>query len=298
MSCDTSNYYQLALTAQPQPFYNAATAASSSIGLLDKQQETNSHTYKDSAAILDLSLPSTTLPLDSSWQSDPPSLYSSTKQCYTKTHTHYQASTTTIRSTEITENPTLEIPKVSTLIGKNYEAFLQQQASGEPLKLHALWDSIYPAEESENGIAIPSYLSQPSMNKATVVSPVPTTDIPSKSDVSLREMLNFDDLDMSDISNILTIPMGTTKPARLEIDGKLDSTKPSTLQGQPESRTNPLELPEKQLNANSNLPSAQPYPVDTQSKYPDTFLNQRTSLPKQPGILPNLSSFLRDIDYL
>lgn len=277
--CDapTPNYYQLALAAHSNVDYfsnNPSASTSTATDLLNRQHIGGSNVYPDAATILDLSLPTSIAPLDISWQSDSPSHHISAKQYQTKNQIYYPMPTTN----EMVRNPTLEIPKpkTSNLTEKNYQAFLQQQKEREPVRLRALWDSMYHADETNKNPPILDYYSSVGSYFATSAS----TEAPNKSDISLKEMLNFDELDMSDISNILTIPGGVTKAPKLE--QKIHSNQPSTSQTQMDAMANRPEIAQPQLDPQSSK----------------ARLNELEVESKHMGILPNLSSFLQDIEYL
>lgn len=219
---DASNYYHLAAmnsSTFPVDYTLASPSLTANYGKQIDPFTRNAATYhggSSSGAILDLSVPTSNTQLDSSWQSDPPELLAATTRFFTKNVAHFQTSTLTM-SSEVFENPILETPRVSTAAVKNQD----HRRDDIPFRLKALWDSINPVEEPCVSTSAADLYETHNSPKVTPV-PVLTTDSElgnrnaNVSDVSLKEMIDIDDLDMGDISNILSIPAGNsvkkTKP--------------------------------------------------------------------------------------
>lgn len=158
------------------------------------------------SSILDLSIP-TSLSLDNTWQSEP---VESNSRYYTKNVAHYQTSTLTMSTTSKVFERGPIIPNTQMRSAQMYE----QQAKEVPPRLRAIWESVCETDEpygSSLALAMDDHQFEEPKAIAAVDLPLPLEER-TKSEVSLKEMMDIDNLDMGDISNILSLPAGATKP--------------------------------------------------------------------------------------
>ena len=251
-------------------------SGASSVGLSTKQ----SMTYQDASTILDLSVPSASAPLDISWQSDRPA------QNFQKSQTRLQTSTISAGN-EVYDRSILETSRISTITEKTYETLIHERKEVEPFKLHALWDSMHPADHVGEPVTSPNNYYPPVMPPTP--GPSQSQEARSNNGVLLKEVLNFDDLDMSDISNILAIPSTATKPEKSEPVVKTGPTPLASLK--PEL----TETTAFSSEVNGAARQSEIFQGALLQSHPNGISNQTEVYPTG---LPTLSSFLQDIEYL
>lgn len=189
--------------------------------------------YNDAGEnILDLSVP-TSIQLDSSWQSDPIASTSSTSYNQTSANKSSIYPSTSLSSflsppLPVVQNDSTfsglasasnEISLVSPTTTQNHYQKMREEV---PMRFKALWDSIHPLTTSQIGtelqVQAPSLSNVKSASKANSAPVMPRSTQPTytlakpaqsapSGDVSLKEMMEIDDLDMGDISNIISVPV-------------------------------------------------------------------------------------------
>jgi len=247
MSFDPPPYYQLAMNSAAFSVDYSMNSDSTATSIYQKpldQLARSMQQLPEPAAtnILDLSIPAASnTHLDSTWYNDLPDPKNAANRYYSKHLPPFQPSTLAM-SRQILDPLTQETPGSS--VSTSMDSAFETRKDDNLFRFKNLWDCIYPSDDPSHDSVSQHLdnLGQSNVTTKPIVSPPDANKLENlKAEVSLKEMMDIDDLDMGDISNILNIPAGSTK------------SKPSS------------------------------------SEEKSSF---------QPGSLPNLSSFLRGIEYL
>ncbi|XP_067952176.1 chorion-specific transcription factor GCMa-like [Watersipora subatra] len=267
---ESSNYYGAAANPITTDSFTSWPGTSASFA---NTQNFLPPSYQTGPTILDLSRSTPMGSLDTSWQIDPPASKTYSPYSYNRNENQFLTSSIST-SNKVIDRSFLETSKVSTFTEKTYQTRIQERIQErkevDSFKLHALWDCINPADE-------PRCTPASFYNTTTTASSLGPTSSSAEEFTSapLKDVLNFDDLDMGDISNILTIPaqVGEVNKPVASFSAAAHST--STAQA---SQNRQLETQMEQV-----------------ALLPKPRLTERDL--HQSGILPNLSSFFEEIDY-
>ena len=238
---ESSALPQTGITSYPVDYSFTPTADYNKIGATTAATANPANLYgltynETTENILDLSVP-TTIQLDSSWQSDPivsssatpynqSSLQKSALYPSTSFNSFLSPTLPTVQSDSTYGGLVSAAPEISLVSPNTTQNHYQKMREEVPMRFKALWDSIHPLTSGQSGSDLPGHTTAvtstattPKSTSKTDVTPVvPRASPPSDTtvkpahpapsgDVSLKEMMEIDDLDMGDISNIISVPI-------------------------------------------------------------------------------------------